>query len=263
MYVLSTGRVGTKLLADLLSFGKSGDRVSHQVCGSRLVNILGNLTMAGSLPVNTAFLIGNSILAEPITSATTDPLRSPLLYAGIKSECIEPDRVAHIVRDPRTFVTSFMNWKSSKLRRNFLHHWVPYWQPSPGLVLEDDERAYNRLSNKFEQFCWVWSYKNLRFYELKNESYYQCFRFEDLLGNDEDDEALKDLIRFFDVSVPDSYRRRCTLRPVNSSTRKHFPPWREWSVAFATTLDRHCGKLMDEFNYGNEAEWRRLLSQES
>ncbi|MFC2966795.1 hypothetical protein [Acidimangrovimonas pyrenivorans] len=38
------------------------------------------------------------------------------------------------------------------------------------------------------------------------------------------------------------------------------PNWRDWSLARARLLDRHCGALMAQLGYGDEPEWRAKLA---
>lgn len=246
VFVLSTGRSGSTFVAQVLSADGSDNPISHQQPGSRVLNILGNLVQARRIPLDRGFDLATRFGFDD--SSTADPLRSMIIAAGLRTRRFERARVVHVVRDPRAFVTSFMNWKDASTRRRILHHVVPAWQPNPWLIGEASFMEWARMS-KFEHFCWVWNYKNRLFESLSDACEYRRFRLEDLnLGREN---ALLRLGHFLGVNIPMAATRDAQL----NASQGRFPAWRGWSGRQAAVLQRHCGELMEEYGYAGDSDW--------
>ncbi len=255
--VLSTGRAGTTLLSRILTHA-TGITVPHQTPGSRAANILGNLSQAGRLPIAvTRATLRAGWRMDPWTS-TADPLRSMWCGQEIERAGAPSDlRIIHLVRDARDFVASFMAWKRQSLKRSFLHHVVPAWQPNPWLAREAGLVQWVRMS-KFEHFCWIWRFKNEWFAGLARHGNYLLVRTEDLVGPNTYAETANALARFVTGQPP--------LKPPTPpaqvhASRESYPRWPEWTPAMAGTLARHCGPLMGRFGYGREPAWQELVGQ--
>jgi hypothetical protein len=108
---------------------------------------------------------------------------------------------------------------------------------------------------KFEQFCWVWQFKNRHIMSLANADVpYHLVRFEDLFGRDEPEADLNRLLRF--VGLPEVIRMPQEFQtPLNVTKNRSFPEWRGWSEGRCASLDELCGPMMTHFGYGNEIEW--------
>lgn len=259
-YFLSTGRSGTTLLSNRLSQPLQVD-VSHQKKYSRRINILGNCAFSNKKlrdVVNKKLI--EKFGSNGIPHSTTDPLRSiPIYFYLNEQEDHDSYKVIHLVRDPRTFVTSFMNWKRSSFKRTILHHCIPFWQPSS--ILDNSISLFERmLMSKFEHFCWVWNFKNRLFKELNNgmQNYF-LLRFEDLIDEEKKEEILAELSHFMGIDIMSEKDNISESKKVNSSSKKHFPEWSDWTKEQAKTLHFHCGDLMTEYGYGNEDEWKKLI----
>lgn len=174
-----------------------------------------------------------------------------IIVAALRAGALRDARVVHIVRDPRAFVTSFMNWKAASVRRTFLHHVVPAWQPNPWLTGDYSLGRWMAMS-KFEHFSWTWHYKNRVFGALGELAEYRRYRFEDLtaVGGD----AIADLSAFvgLDFGGPAGTHER-----VNASNGS-FPDWQNWTPEQAALLHSHCQSLMAEYGYGGERRWHEL-----
>ncbi len=194
--------------------------------------------------------------------STTDPLLSIPITILLKKESVAEKvtyKIIHLVRDPRDFVTSFMNWRRQRLRRMFLHHCVPFWQPSP--LLCPEYSAASRLGmSKFEHYCWIWNFKNSFFRsEFGNGNAYFLLRSEDLFSPSKGAATFKRMLSFLGYSsVVDGFEE-LAITKVNPSKSKGFPRWQMWSRSQARALDRQCGKLMARYGYGFESLWLDLL----
>jgi len=45
----------------------------------------------------------------------------------------------------------------------------------------------------------------------------------------------------------------------NSPAKKNFPYWKNWTPAQAKKLHNKCSGLMEQYDYGQEVDWLKLL----
>jgi hypothetical protein len=251
-YVLSTGRTGTNFLAQQLNTHFPALKLSHQQQGSRIINIVANLPLTNSVYLSfLEFLLRFFRRGWPPHS-TIDPLLSMAIYKVIKYGRIQSNncRIVHLVRSPENFVTSFMNWKRQSFKRTVLHHLIPFWNPVP-FFHGYPFFSWIRMS-KFEQFCWVWNYKNRRYSELSNH-HYMLLKMEDLVHPATRKDGFQKLASFLGVESHSDIPLNVNTK-VNKSRPKGFPPYKEWTEEQKSLLHTHCAKLMKIWEYG--VEWR-------
>ena len=118
-FILSTGRTGTTSLSKIFADQVDEDRSLHQTKSSGRINILSNIGLKHNFAKN--YLIRNVWEHNSPPPSTTDPLKTMGLVLYLNDlirnnpEKIKNVAIIHIIRDPRDFVTSFMNWKNRKL----------------------------------------------------------------------------------------------------------------------------------------------------
>lgn len=257
--VMSTGRTGTTLLSHLMSNTQIDCDVRHQELGSRFYNILGNISGIASqekILLNRKIL--DFILGEKKNVIVVDPLLSMLVYNSYSgNEINDKCKIVHLVRDPRDFVTSFMNWKAGSVKRMILHHFVPFWQPNPWILGQCSLSARLKMS-KFEHFSWIWYYKNSLFKnKFSHTENYLLLKFEDLVSNQK--QSLELILKFFGYDDIDIDWIKYPENKINRSNKRYFPNWQNWNKDRAKILDGWCGNLMRYYDYGSEEQWRNLL----
>lgn len=249
IYILSTGRAGTSFLFNLLNKEFPELNISHQQTGSRIINILSNLPFKNEVYLNFLKKILSITGRGNPPSSTIDPLLTlSIAKLGAKQQLGNNFKIVHIVRDPRDFTTSFMNWKSSSFKRWFLHHIVPLWQPSP---LLHGVSLINWLKmSKFEKFCWVWNYKNKLIYNtFKTNKNYRWFRVEDLTNSENPKENINKLFSFLELPNVSNLKKDYFNQKVNISKKKKFPEYKDWDEKKKKVIDKHCRTLMETFGY--------------
>lgn len=265
--VLSTGRTGTNFLSRLLSSLSMGD-ISHQGKFSRTANIVGNLGLCPDFEEWTKKTLKHLLGRVDRLGSTADPLLSIAytLLLDHEKQSNQP-KMLHVVRDPRNFVTSFMNWRKQRLRRMVLHHLTPFWQPNPWSIGDRGGfESYLKMS-KFEHFCWIWAYKNNLFgkkiVEYEVESFF--LKFETLMNLSDTEnksiETINAMSSFLNISETRLIEQMDKIPVLNSSLTKSFPKWTQWTNKQAKILEKHCGPLMKKYGYGSEPAWQKLISQ--
>ena len=247
IYFLSTGRSGTSFLYKYFSSFYPEFKITHQTKWSRIINVLGNMSLSLHLKSNFNLSFFKFFKNETVPINTLDPLLSLSIYTFIKKEKIKNSKIVHLVRDPRDFVTSFMNWKNQSLSKKILHYFIPFWQAPP---LGKGINIFRWIfMSKFEKYCWVWYYKNSLFKELLNKTDYKLFKFEDLTISSKKSEHIKTLTNFLELEEKTSNYQEIASKAVNKSAIKKFPSYEHWSQKQKDTLQGICGDLMLEFGY--------------
>lgn len=262
LIVLSTGRTGTKFLSRIFTSLGIED-ISHQGNFSRTMNIVGNIGLCSVFEAPAKIVLQYLLNKTDRMRSTVDPLLSipHILLANDHKQNITL-KFLHIIRDPRDFATSFMNWRRGSLRRMFLHHCVPFWQPTPWCIGDISLKPYLKIS-KFEHFCWIWAFKNnLFFKKMANSGFqYLLFRFEDLTILEYSSKGpINTLASFLEIPISKLTDLLVTSKAINVSSVQHFPNWKKWTKQQAMILDKHCGPLMKKYSYGTEPEWQQLVN---
>jgi hypothetical protein len=106
-----------------------------------------------------------------------NPLLCPLL--DIVQKSVAPMQVVHLVRDPRSWVTSIASFKASGWRRHFIDS-TPFAKPFP----TPRPAGWFRLT-EVDRELYRWTYCNEQIVSLAPKvAHYTCIRYEDLFSTD-------------------------------------------------------------------------------
>jgi len=247
VYILSTGRSGTTFLSNYLKQNFPNFIIEHQKIWSRILNILGNLPIWNNDNAIYLFKIFTFLKKTTIPENTLDPLLSISLCNFINANILKDVKIIHLVRDPRDFVSSFMNWKAESISKRILHYLIPFWQP----YLNDLNISFFRwlFMSKFEKYCWVWYYKNLKFMQLDKKSNYLLIKMEDITKATNNNIELSKLLNFLELKKQKNEKEVIINEKVNKSTSTNFPKYQNWKDNHKNKLNNICGILMNQLGY--------------
>ncbi|NOH02935.1 MAG: hypothetical protein HND47_13725 [Chloroflexi bacterium] len=263
--IISTGRTGTiflsRLFADLYSIVSS----HHERGNSRPIQILTNLHFSHLFPIS-GLKAAWKILKGNETESCEKPFHidaNNFLYgiASLTPELYPNLKVLHIVRDPRDYVTSQLNFSRQKGTSFIGNYLVPFWQPNPFII---GELPLSQIFGftRFQKYCWVWDFKNRVMAKLNGSGTpYMRVRFEDLFEGSPE-ETFAAMTDFIGLPRAANVRERFR-EPANTSKPTFFPEWRDWTPNQAAQLHALCGRQMGFYGYGSEAEWQDKLRQAS
>lgn len=264
LIVVSTGRTGTIFFARLLADIYPQVASHHEYGMSRPIQILSNMYFAGLLP-RSVLIAGWKLFKGNDLKSSVKPFwieNNSFLYGliAIAPELYPGVRVLHLVRDPRTYVTSHLNFSKFRLTSFIANYFVPFWQPSPFLTGEIPWKDYFRFT-RFQRFCWIWDFKNRVIRRLETTKVpYLRLRFEDIFQSEDPEQVFAQIADFFGLPRVTGIAHRFR-QPVNQAPKDSFPEWPEWSPQQCCQLDELCGRQMREFGYGREAAWMEKLAQ--
>ncbi|HKL55025.1 MAG TPA: hypothetical protein VJ893_02795 [Roseovarius sp.] len=170
-------------------------------------------------------------------------------------------KVIGLVRDPRDWVTSWLNHGGQHDRRD-LTRLFGQRRLRPDDFGQTELMARWPEARRFEKHCWDWWMINSRITEAAAVSdLTRVWRFEDVFTSD-DPSHLESLLYFaaehgarrYDVTFDPAIRQE-----RRNASRGRAPGWRAWDCEQARCLERHCGPLMRVYGYGLEPEWQAKL----
>ena len=258
--IVSTGRTGTRFLAEYLNREYPEVEAYHTTPRSTAVNVLSNMYLSGMLSekmlLSAWSALKGSDYGRTNKACFVDSNNHLFAFAAIAGQLYPDVRIVHVVRDPRTYVRSHINWARQRTKSFIANYVVPFWQPNGWLAREVPLGRWLRMST-FERFCWVWDYKNRYLSKIESTSTaYLRIRFEDFTGSGGDTPALGELAKFLGLSAAGEATSHA---PVNQTEKRRFPSWADWPAEQCRQLDRICGEQMRSFGYGTESEWLEKL----
>jgi Sulfotransferase family len=248
IFVLSTGRVGTKTLASLLSLSSN--------------------LIAQHEPVPLLYAISRACyqddIAEPdnIQGEAFKSLRSGLFNISLQSgkgyaetspqstflapiitSVIPEVRFIHLVRHPAEVVRSGMR-----------REWYNGHQADATRIVPRESDSYYTQWQAFSQLqknIWLWAETNRwisDFLSVLPDDRRLVLRSEDIFSRDS--VALNKLYDFSSSEVPSSRRIQKVLsRKLNCQNQGDFPRLKEWASSDISELDRIAGDVMKDFDY--------------
>lgn len=292
VFVLSGGRTGTQFLGDRLSSAILQSFSVHdpdvlsifikrvpgrlktfgiwnmtigKATGQTGVRSIGQRLITGKIDLPTAlFRLKKS--REAYHSSITAPLiiesNSQWLYVCDELAMVWPHaRVIVVVRDPRTWIRSWLN-KGVRWHWYDPVRWLPPGRLTPALV-DDRDAIYNWGSlGPHGRLAWEWRFiygRLLRHVKINTNA--RLFRFEDIFqgGNQE---TMRQLVQFaarhssveYEFHVPEDFTRN-----AHNASHGRATDWHDWSERQAKLVDRFCGPLMKGLGYGNEESWKQKI----
>lgn len=181
-------------------------------------------------------------------------------------EVIEHYKVIGIVRDPRTWVRSWLNFGGHFDSRDWVTR-LGFERLNPAMI--GDHRYIGKWANMspFGRNCWHWNliYLTIQKFVSQDENA-KMYRFEDLFNDSRRTDTIRELLDFMTRFPNHTYRYRldeaALAKKRNVSDKTGFPHWSEWDPTLARQLDEICGSLMRKFGYGMEPEWRDLVQHD-
>ena len=260
---LGTHRTGTTTLAGFFDENFSNVISKHQPKNARLINILSSMYLEGLITASVLKRFTQLTRVKTIRKLTIPYYIETNAFNYIIANFIKQEfdtRIVHIIRDPRDFVTSYMNWIQHRWQSYLAYYYVPYWNIRGYKVNELDKDQWKSY-NKFEKFCWLWKFKNKKIKELYSgqQSKYLLMKFEDLISLD-NYITVKNCLDF--IGLPYKDKMEQYFNKIQNQSKKGFiQNWQKWDPIQCQQMDKICGNLMKEYNYGLDSAWINLINQ--
>jgi hypothetical protein len=218
VFILSTGRTGTRFFEDYLNQTTDRAICRHEPSPSRRFKFLSNLYLnhkTGTRRIIRIYLWSRRRLFRE-TGGRTYVESSNFMFGCIPAlnEHFEQIRIIHIVRDPVTYVKSHLNHGFWRGHKKFFAKHVPYWLEK--LEVEDRSDPLQLLAAR-------WNLVNSQIRTYAGTNPYLLVRFEELFSKDlKSSSARLNEIREFCGLAPihEEENIRWLSQPKNISKRK-------------------------------------------
>jgi hypothetical protein len=233
---------------------------------SRLINIFTHAHLSGFLPIEAPLWAWKRAIAPDLINCKQeiyiDSNNHLYAFLPLKPDLYPNLHIVHLIRDPREYVRSHINWARHRFKSFIANFFTPFWQPNAWLLKEMSWKKWTFL-NQFQRFSWIWQYKNQRISQLSDSGIpYMRIYFEDFFENPDPQKHLERLLNFLNLKTPigieDHFKR-----PMNPAKGKSFPKWQRWSEIQCQQLHSFCGESMKKYGYGNEEDWINKIQTSS
>ena len=176
----------------------------------------------------------------------------------------EKYNVIAIIRDPRSWVASTLSKKVFWAAKDIIS-FLGLSRLSPDMVGDEQYSQSWKHMGEFERLCWTWStVTNYIVGASRSDRHVKIYRFEDLFQSPDSITYMNDLLKFavgFDDMTYDYNVDSLPLdtRINSSSSSDTGDSWRLWPREKCVFMDKICGELMRQFNYGTETDWLEML----
>jgi len=255
VFILGSHRTGSKLLGDFFGQYFQNVRSIHQYGRLRIVNVISNIHLSGLIPQ----FVFNWLLNLLWVSKWPDESSGLELYVesngfnylaadharSIRSKV----KVIHVVRDPKQFVISTINWTDGRWQSRLANQYIPFWGISGFLTGSMGFMEWHRM-NRAERLLWAWQYKNSLIEHLysKTANGYLRIRMEDLIDRKTREEALRKICELCGLSFSTSILQYFDTKR-NASEAKSFSVQDFDRCVSSERYTELCGNLKQRYGY--------------
>lgn len=257
VFIVSSGRTGTTALAQHLSAAYPNVCALHEPKPSWRLRRASAKSLCGRL---TKEQLVHQLAAarRGLVSRITQPIyieSNPFLggFLDAFDAVFDKPLVIHLVRDPRTFIRSSMNFGTFRGLKNLAQGFIPWWLPKPELFPNANGRTWNAMAEP-ERLAWYWGMLNRelnRGQQLYGGRYLRM-RFEDLFAKD--GSGMHPFTDFIGLPRNPRLIEEANRENVNASRESSFPRFADWPADLKAQLAEHCGELMALYGYAPDTE---------
>jgi hypothetical protein len=248
IFLVSTGRTGTKYFSKLFAAHCTNVTCYHESRLSRLITVLSNMLMRGIISKRMMKKVWKFLKYGEIISGTTRYIEcNPNYYNIIEiiNELFPEAKFIFIVRSPKSYIISHINWERQRWRSIIANRLVPFWQPMP--YLEELKGFRNDYHQRVNFYSTIWERKNSQILDsIRGWDNVITLRFEDIFDARKGKEILTDLMEWLELPL---------VRPIDTAvvTAKQNVSERDisgqWDEECTRIVMNNNGKLMEKFGY--------------
>lgn len=252
-------------MANLFRSSYADQVESHHVTRhSALINVLTNMNLCHLMPRSGVTLAWRVLKSTELDNSSRPIFldSNNLLYAfPLIAPTLYPDlHVIHIVRDPRDYVRSHMNWARHRPKSWIADRLIPFWQPNGALCGGIPLGRWMRMS-RLERFSWIWSFKNRLLEQIAGTGIpYLRIRFEDIFCTRRPEPTFRQILDF--IGIEGETPTVTVFTEKRNAGTEGALRWQGWPSADCRKLATLCEPLMSRYGYGLEEEWKNRLEND-
>lgn len=246
-FLISTGRTGTKFFTLLFKTLYPDSVVYHTSEYTRILNIAGNMWNRGLLPKKTVHRLWKTLKYKNISSTKRMYFENnPYYYCFIDTiDQLLPDvKFIIIVRNPRSFINSHLNWERHRLRSKVANCCIPFWQPISYKEQLKGIQKNNLQRVKF--YSKLWQRKNSVILNLIKEKHnVKVIKFENVFNAKNGLATIQSMLEWLELPYLHPLNTEMINSKVNMSRTGSFI----WNDNCEMLMKNYCGSLMERLNY--------------
>ena len=250
--ILSTGRTGTKALAHFFNTSYDDVTALHEPAPSRHLRLLSNRAMAKGMTPGGAVKALAAARRKLLASLTRPVYIESNWYVYGFLDALRPvfgerTQVLHVVRDPRTYVPSMLNYGTYQGLKAVATRFLPYWYIRPEQMSDRPEKRWSQMSEA-ERLAWHWHVVN-REIDRAPEMFgadYLFMRYEDLFAPD--GSGLAKLLPWVGLPENAALLEKVRGERVNASTGRS-SAWSRIAPETRRAVLDLCGEQMARYGY--------------
>lgn len=162
-------------------------------------------------------------------------------------------KIIVVARDPRSWVTSAMNWSALFGKRDWVSR-LGLQRLNPMMIGDEDYTGKWAGFSRFEKICWTYKTQyELMMKHVRGNPDAMVIKFEDLFYSENKYDNLEQLLKFmtsyedkrFEYSVAEDVLER----KVHSGNAAEFPEYPDWDDEHKQILSEVCGGIMKDLGY--------------
>lgn len=259
VFILSTGRTGTKYIASYLAGYKNVYSV-HEPKPSWRLRMWTMAKLENKINDDYLYKIFVKIRGKRLATVNEDVYveSNPALsgFAVALAKNMPNVYIVHIVRDPRERVTSSINNGALRTKKRLMISLMPYWHLRPLKLVDQKSSTIKKIAK-----LWPLINNHLKAASSYTDKY-TCIRFEDLFS---DPSKMEELVNFIGIEKKDLIREKDNSAKTNKNASRYndIEPWQNWSPYFAMEINSIIGSgTMRDYGYGQEEEWKAKITYE-
>ena len=251
--ILSTGRTGTKALAHFFNTTYDNVTALHEPKPSRHLRLLSNRAIAKGMTPAAAVRALSSARSSLLASLTRPVYIESNWYLYGFLDALRPvfgarTQVLHVVRDPRTYIPSMLNYGTYRGLKAVATRFLPYWYSRPEQVLRDPPKRWAQMSEA-ERLAWHWHVANREIDRAATMfgDDYRFMRYEELFAPD--GSGLARLLPWIGLGENPALLEKIRGERVNASTGRGNAAWAKIDPEARRAVIEMCGRQMEQYGY--------------
>lgn len=165
-------------------------------------------------------------------------------------------KVLAVIRDPRDWVTSWMNFGAHFGERDWVDR-LGFNRLNPQMIHHEDQIFDWNSMTRFQKLCWTWKTVYEKIFEFsEHDPNTLMVRYEDLFLDKKKERnfvnCLEFITNFHNRSYYYHFDQTVLSNRIHATKDKSFPEWMEWDPAHRLYLTKVCSPLMKKFGYGEK-----------
>lgn len=252
--ILSTGRTGTAALAHLFNSNYDTVTALHEPKPTRHLRMLSNFAVTGRLSRRAAINILSRTRRRLLRRLTRPVYIESNWYLYGFIDALQPvfgkPKVLHVVRDPCTFVPSYLNYGTFRGLKRVATALLPYWYLRPEKCDANPlGRSWAQLSEA-ERLGWHWYAVNReieRAADVVGPDNYLLMRYNDVFAAD--GSGMRRLLPWIGLPENEKVLEQMRGERVNASTGRGSATWDKVDDRSRRSILDLCGPMMRKYGF--------------